>query len=214
MAVPENSKLGICYIWLISFILFVFTVSGAIFLLMYMIQPTSPTTSLYPVIGVSLISFPWFFWLLTILYRIVSRACGFRMSCFGSYGADHPDDRVPSGAPAINNGGGGGGSPVHNASIATTNGIGEVENGVNGDLENGNRNENGNGNRMSAVGSQPGSPRRVHFGGVVILGEDNGVAHENQGNPKPISSPRSSSSSSSSENCNESELPLRFSMAS
>lgn len=132
------------------------------------------------------------------------------MACFGPFGADHPDDVVPSGRPVSNNNGGGV-SANHNASVGTSNGIVDGVNSGNGDLENVIGNENGN--RAPAVRVQPGSPRRVHFGGVVVLGEDDGGAPGDQESPKSLSS-SSSSSSSSLRNCNESEMPLKLFMAS
>lgn len=215
MAAPKNPKVRICYIWVISLLLFVFTVSGAIFLVLYMIQPTPNTDSWYLIIGVSLVCFPWFFWFLTILYRFVSRACGFRMMCCGPFGDDHLDVDIPLGGPTINNGGGNGdvvSIPIHNANTAATNSIGGTGIGVDENfvIESGNGNEEG---RASGVGVQPGSPKRVHFGGVVVLGEENGGDHGDEENPKPLSSP-SSSSSSSPRNSTESEMPLRLFMAS
>ncbi|XP_021771878.1 uncharacterized protein LOC110736028 [Chenopodium quinoa] len=209
MAISEDSKAGICYIWVISSLLLIFTVSGAVFLVLYMIQPAYLDTSLYPVIGGSLVCFPWFFWFLTLVYRIVSRACGFRMSCFGSSGADHPDDAVPSGVSARNSNGDGV-SPIQIVSTGTSNGVVDGGNGSNVDLENGSGNENEN--RASGVVVQPGSPRRVHFGGVVVLGEDDEGAPEIQESPKSLSS--SSSSSSPLTDINESEKPLKLYMAS
>ncbi|XP_057550349.1 uncharacterized protein LOC130828398 [Amaranthus tricolor] len=176
-----------------------------------MIQPSPNTASWYLIIGVSLVCFPWFFWFLTILYRIVSRACGFRMICCGPSGDDHLNVDIPLGGPTINNGGNNGGVlsiPIHDANTAATNGV-----GVNFVIESGNGNEVG---RTSGVEVQPGSPKRVHFGGVVVLGEEDGGDHRDEENPKPMSSPSSSSSSSPSppRNSTESEMPLRLFMAS
>lgn len=183
MSKAENPKVGGCYIWVISFILFIFTFSGAIFLVLYITAPESSTASWYPVIGVSLVCLPWFFWLLTFLYRILSRACGFRMDCFGA-AADSDVDNTPAGS------GSGGGSEC-SINVAADDG--------------------GGGNGASEVARQVGSPRRVHFGGTVVLGEDDVGANRN----KEISRSSSSSSSSTySRHSDESELPLKLSMAS
>ncbi|XP_057519221.1 uncharacterized protein LOC130799939 [Amaranthus tricolor] len=72
-----------CYIWVIAILLFSCIISGGTFLMLYMILPATPTTSYYPVVGIVLVCLPWFFWVLTMLYRILSRSLGFRMICWG-----------------------------------------------------------------------------------------------------------------------------------
>ncbi|KAK9673178.1 hypothetical protein RND81_12G151100 [Saponaria officinalis] len=208
MSAPENPKVGGCYIWVISFLLFVFTVSGAAFLLLYVTQPASATTSRYAIIGVSLVFLPWIFWVLTFFYRVLSRCCGFRMICFRPFGYADNDKNAPAmrsnpiGTNAVS-------IPIENDGLA-----GNQDRNLGNGNENENENLNGNENRNR--NREPTSPRRVHFGGVVILGEDeNGNTVENQGSPQALSrsSSSASSSSSSSRHSNESETPLRLSMA-
>ncbi|KAK9684308.1 hypothetical protein RND81_10G201000 [Saponaria officinalis] len=81
---PEDKPAGTCFVWVIVVFLFVCLLLGGTFLLLYMIQPESETTSWYPTVGISLVCLPWFFWILLVIYRIVSRKFGFRMVCFGT----------------------------------------------------------------------------------------------------------------------------------
>ena len=201
MPAAENPKVGGCYIWVISLLLFVCTISGAIFLVLYMTQNESTSsTSWYPIIGVSLVCLPWFFWLLTFLYRIISRSFGFRFICFNPFGSGHPDDEI---APPAN--GSGGGGVGLSASVVANTGSGE------GKMDIENRDEDGE----PRVPRQPGSPRRVHFGGVLIIGEENEDENEKNESPRPSASSSSSSSSPpTSMQSNESEMPLRLAMAS
>lgn len=77
-----------CYIWTVSCFLFICTISGGTLLALYITQPADSPNTLYAVGGVALVCLPWFFWFLTFCYRIISRACGFRMVCWGEpYGA-------------------------------------------------------------------------------------------------------------------------------
>lgn len=204
MPAAENPKVGGCYIWVISLLLFVCTISGAIFLVLYMTENEStPSTFWYPIVGVSLVCLPWFFWLLTFLYRIISRSFGFRFICFNPFGSGYPDDEI---APSANGGGSGGGLGLGTSVVANT-GSGDSGEG---------KIENGNENGESRDPTQPGSPRRVHFGGVVILGEENEDENGKRDSPRPSTSSSSSSSSSAptSMQSNESEIPLRLAMAS
>ncbi|KAL9235003.1 hypothetical protein vseg_009809 [Gypsophila vaccaria] len=206
MPAPENPKVGGCYIWFISFLLFVFTVSGAVFLLLYVTQPASATTSRYAIIGVALVFLPWVFWFLTFFYRVLSRNCGFRMICFGT---GYPDNDKNAPATRSNQTS----NNVVSIPIGHDGPAGNQDNNAGTENENLNENEHGNENRNGDTNREPTSPRRVHFGGVVILGEDeNGNTIENQGSPQALSR-SSSASSSSSRHSNESETPLRLSMA-
>ncbi|CAN6567560.1 unnamed protein product [Malus baccata var. baccata] len=68
---------GGSFICLISCVLFISIVAGGGCLLMYMILP-EPQTTWLPITGVALVCLPWLFWLLTFLYRLISRGSGFR----------------------------------------------------------------------------------------------------------------------------------------
>jgi len=57
----------------------------------YMTLPESQSSILLPTFGFILVCMPWLFWISTVLYRIVSRAFGFRMvigSLYGNGGFD------------------------------------------------------------------------------------------------------------------------------
>ncbi|XP_038900833.1 uncharacterized protein LOC120087896 [Benincasa hispida] len=75
-----NPSAGRAFIWIVTCFLFFSIISGGGCLLMYMILPETETTAWLPVAGLSLVCLPWFFWLLTFFYRVISRACGFRVS--------------------------------------------------------------------------------------------------------------------------------------
>ncbi|XP_011649431.1 putative uncharacterized protein DDB_G0284715 [Cucumis sativus] len=75
-----NPSAGRAFIWIVTCFLFFSILSGGGCLLMYMILPETETTAWLPITGLSLVCLPWFFWLLTFFYRVLSRACGFRVS--------------------------------------------------------------------------------------------------------------------------------------
>ncbi|KAK9668920.1 hypothetical protein RND81_13G095900 [Saponaria officinalis] len=79
-----NQPIGSCYIWFILISLFICLISGGAFLVLYMTRPVTRDTSWYPDVGISLVCLPWFFWILLIVYRIVSRTFCFRMVCWGA----------------------------------------------------------------------------------------------------------------------------------
>ena len=86
MSSSYESRGGYKLIWLISCFLFVSIAAGGGFLIMYMLLPESSSTSWLPLAGVTLVCLPWLFWFITFFYRIVSRACGFRMVIPGGGG--------------------------------------------------------------------------------------------------------------------------------
>ena len=61
-------------------------IAGGGCLLAYLLLPQEQVSSWLPVVGVILVCLPWTFWLLTFIYRIVSRAFGFRVSFGGNGG--------------------------------------------------------------------------------------------------------------------------------
>ncbi|KAG6605337.1 hypothetical protein SDJN03_02654, partial [Cucurbita argyrosperma subsp. sororia] len=75
-----DPSIGRVLIWIVTFVLFLSVLSGGGCLLMYITLPETENTAWLPVAGLSLVCLPWFFWFLTFLYRIISRACGFRVS--------------------------------------------------------------------------------------------------------------------------------------
>ncbi|CAN0877892.1 hypothetical protein LINGRAHAP2_LOCUS12143 [Linum grandiflorum] len=103
MPVADPSS-GRFFIWIVSGFLFVCVTVGGTFLVMYLILPPTPATEWLPIVGVSLVCLPWGFWFFTCIYRVVSRAFGFRMVIGGGGGDNESED-------ANNNGKGGPGSP-------------------------------------------------------------------------------------------------------
>ncbi|KAL4352051.1 hypothetical protein GQ457_06G034620 [Hibiscus cannabinus] len=73
------------YVWTIACILFVFLVAGGGCLLAYITVPEYQSSNLLPVLGLIFVCMPWIFWILTVLYRLLSRAFGFRMVLDGLY---------------------------------------------------------------------------------------------------------------------------------
>ncbi|XVF61057.1 hypothetical protein PTKIN_Ptkin08bG0098400 [Pterospermum kingtungense] len=77
---PEpDPTAGRACIWAISCILFICIATGGGCLLAYINIPESQSSNLLPVLGFILVCMPWIFWIVTIVYRITSRAFGFRM---------------------------------------------------------------------------------------------------------------------------------------
>jgi len=54
----------------------------------YMVFPESEVPPWMPLLGFTLICLPWAFWLLTFLYRVLSRCCGCRFGFGGGCGGD------------------------------------------------------------------------------------------------------------------------------
>ncbi|RVW29505.1 hypothetical protein CK203_077379 [Vitis vinifera] len=152
--------------------------------------PQTQSTSWLPVAGVLLVCLPWLFWLLTILYRLISRTCGFRMG--GSYGGNG----VRGGGGSVSGASGGGG-------------VGSVKNAAADEAS-----------ETVAASSPVNSPersgaRRVHFGAAVVVGEQDGQGELEKKNENQIRSLSSSNSSNDiSINSHESEIPLALSMVS
>ena len=85
MSEPDPTA-GHTYIWTISCILFICIAAGGGCLLAYISVPESQSSNLLPVLGFTLVCLPWIFWIVTIVYRITSRAFGFRMVIGSLYG--------------------------------------------------------------------------------------------------------------------------------
>ncbi|TXG60329.1 hypothetical protein EZV62_014902 [Acer yangbiense] len=130
MSSSDESRGGYKLIWLISCFLFVSIAAGGGFLIMYMLLPESSSTSWLPLAGVTLVCLPWLFWFITFFYRIVSRACGFRMVIpGGGDGGGKGDKNVGDGGDhgvtsddddEATNTGGDQGMVANNAAAATT----------------------------------------------------------------------------------------------
>lgn len=76
----EPDQAATCtYIWAIACILFICVLAGGGCLLCYIIVPEYQSSNLLPVLGFIFLSTPWVFWILTVVYRLMSRAFGFRM---------------------------------------------------------------------------------------------------------------------------------------
>lgn len=76
---PGSSGASSWCIWMVACVLFISVVVGGGCLAWYVLHPESETAPWVPVVGVTLVCLPWLFWILTFLYRLVSRAFGFRM---------------------------------------------------------------------------------------------------------------------------------------
>ncbi|PON78680.1 hypothetical protein TorRG33x02_237240 [Trema orientale] len=96
-----DPRAGRAFIWAISWFLFLTIAGGGGCLVMYMILPETTTTSWLPIAGITLVCLPWFFWLSTFLYRILSRVFGFRLGIGGcSGGGSHGNNVVEEEAVA------------------------------------------------------------------------------------------------------------------
>ncbi|WJZ86523.1 hypothetical protein VitviT2T_005970 [Vitis vinifera] len=189
MPLPDP-RAGSLFIWVISCFLLLAILAGGSFLVLYMSLPQTQSTSWLPVAGVLLVCLPWLFWLLTILYRLISRTCGFRMG--GSYGGNG----VRGGGGSVTGASGGGG-------------VGSVKNAAADEAS-----------EAVAASSPVNSPersgaRRVHFGAAVVVGEQDGQGELEKKNENQMRSLSSSNSSNDiSINSHESEIPLALSMVS
>ncbi|CAA7048711.1 unnamed protein product [Microthlaspi erraticum] len=76
MPVPDP-RAGQAFICLITFFLFLTIAVGGGCLIAYTILPYPPIWLSY--LGIFFVCLPWFFWILTFAYRILSRTFGFRM---------------------------------------------------------------------------------------------------------------------------------------
>ncbi|KAG6571341.1 hypothetical protein SDJN03_30256, partial [Cucurbita argyrosperma subsp. sororia] len=83
---------GRAFVWFVFFSLFLCILSGGACLLVYIILPETESTAWLPVAGLSLVCLPWFFWILTFFYRVISRACGFRVSLAMAMSANDTND--------------------------------------------------------------------------------------------------------------------------
>ncbi|KAG7011114.1 hypothetical protein SDJN02_27912, partial [Cucurbita argyrosperma subsp. argyrosperma] len=83
---------GRAFVWFVFFSLFLCILSGGACLLVYIILPETESTAWLPVAGLSLVCLPWFFWILTFFYRVISRACGFRVSLAMATSANDTND--------------------------------------------------------------------------------------------------------------------------
>ncbi|GMJ03843.1 hypothetical protein like AT4G30770 [Hibiscus trionum] len=111
MPQPEAS-IGRTFLWTISCILFICVTIGAGCLLVYIISPASQSSNLLPILGFILVCMPWIFWIVTIIYRITSRAFGFRMVAGNLYGNSSSSTKNPGDGSA-----GGGGTTVGDKDI-------------------------------------------------------------------------------------------------
>ena len=82
----QDPSSGRAFIWLISCFLLISIIAGGGCLVAYMILPESEVAPWLPNLGVVLVCLPWAFWLLTFIYRVFSRALGFRLDGHGGGG--------------------------------------------------------------------------------------------------------------------------------
>ncbi|KAJ1391486.1 hypothetical protein SESBI_36595 [Sesbania bispinosa] len=93
---PEaDPSSGRTFIWLITCILLICIIAGGACLGAYLVLPESEIAPWVPIAGVTLVCLPWIFWLITFLYRIFSRCCGFRFRVGIAIGGD--DANAPTG---------------------------------------------------------------------------------------------------------------------
>ncbi|XP_010526985.1 PREDICTED: uncharacterized protein LOC104804402 [Tarenaya hassleriana] len=76
MAVPDPGA-GQAFVYLVTFFLLLSIAVGGGCLIAYTILPYPPSWLSY--VGITFVCLPWLFWLLTFVYRLLSRALGFRM---------------------------------------------------------------------------------------------------------------------------------------
>lgn len=110
VADPSSGRL---FVWLTSCFLFISITAGGSCLLMYILLPQDPSRTWLPIAGVTLVCLPWLFWFITCFYRVISRACGFRVAIgFGN----------------ANDGGGGGNGGRARASVSGNAASNELDN--------------------------------------------------------------------------------------
>ncbi|XP_062114473.1 uncharacterized protein LOC133825562 [Humulus lupulus] len=90
----RDPRAGRAFVWVISWFLFLTIAAGGGCLIMYMILPETNTTSWLPVVGITLVCLPWFFWLSTFLYRVLSRVFGFRIGIGGNNNSNNHTNNV------------------------------------------------------------------------------------------------------------------------
>ncbi|XP_054820462.1 uncharacterized protein LOC129319422 [Prosopis cineraria] len=90
----SNPSSGPHSIYIVACILSICLLAGGACLASYLLLPESENSSSLAVAGVILVCLPWAFWIVTFLYRVLSRTFGFRLGAGG----------------AANCGGGGGGN--------------------------------------------------------------------------------------------------------
>ncbi|KAE8694946.1 Glucose-inhibited division family A protein isoform 1 [Hibiscus syriacus] len=81
------------------FILFICIVVGGGCLLTYMLTSHSDNLILLPALGFSLVCMPWIFWIVTVLYRLMSKFFGFRMVIGSLYGDDSGNANAKTSSP-------------------------------------------------------------------------------------------------------------------
>ncbi|XP_010447674.1 PREDICTED: uncharacterized protein LOC104730228 [Camelina sativa] len=91
MPVPDP-RAGQAFICLITLFLFLSIAVGGGCLIAYTVLPYPPIWLSY--LGIFFVCLPWFFWILTFAYRIISRTFGFRM-VIGSGGNNNNGNGEP-----------------------------------------------------------------------------------------------------------------------
>ncbi|KAI6691804.1 hypothetical protein NL676_019514 [Syzygium grande] len=141
-----DPRAGRAFIWVVAcFILLCLAIGGG-FLIRYMSLPESTSSSWLLYVGMMLVCFPWFFWLLTCSYRCISRMCGFRFVCGGG------DDGGGTSSHRM----GGGGRSGFSGSVPGKINVGSGSVKVNG----------------SQVDSPGNGGRQVHFGAAVVVNQN------------------------------------------
>ncbi|KAG5067189.1 hypothetical protein JHK86_010920 [Glycine max] len=88
MPLAPDPSYGRSFIWITACFLFICVLAGGGCLVEYMVFPESEVPPWMPLLGFTLICLPWAFWLLTFLYRVLSRCCGCRFGFGGGCGGD------------------------------------------------------------------------------------------------------------------------------
>jgi hypothetical protein len=191
MVAPDPSAGG-TFIWVISTVLFLSLAAGGGCLVLYIIQPDSHYASWLPFVGVALVCLPWLFWMLTCLYRVISRTCGVRVAAGGGGGG-----RGSGGSGAFDQGGSARANVVNNNNATTAVARVEAPPRI---VE-----------TLPVRSPESEARRRAQFEAILALDE------EDEEEVKDKKKSRSSSNHSSTDlsmASHESEMPLALSMAS
>ncbi|XP_010269116.1 PREDICTED: uncharacterized protein LOC104605878 [Nelumbo nucifera] len=198
MSVPDPRIGNIC-IWLISCFFLATITAGGVFLLLYIFFPETESTAWFPVAGMVLVSVPWLFWFLTLVYRCISRDSIRGVAAVGPAAA------------RCSTGGGGGGWRGGGANVA---GVQTIDMG-------GVASSAGPESPTHAAESPDNRVRRVRFGAAVVVGElDDNMSQEKDDDDDDEENHQASVSigssveydNLSSSDSRECELPLTLSM--
>ncbi|KAK9911533.1 hypothetical protein M0R45_035434 [Rubus argutus] len=145
-----EERKGDARVSIISALFFTCIVAGGVFLFLYMLLPVEQAKPWYPIAGLILVAVPWFFWVLTCVYRCFkpggsintqSEGSGRYVKAGGGSSRTATTPPITSSVPTIANASSAAGSPVN---------------------------------------SPGSDQRHVQFAGVVVMGSDDGNGGQNQ----------------------------------